>query len=333
MLSAVARVESLLNYEFKNRKLCEEALTHSSDTNHISNQTLEFLGDSALGLAISNYLFLNYRDVGPGALTALRAANVSTEKLARIAVKHKLYDLMRRNSPQLDEMVKDFTLVVERENEMGLYTVPYGGSIIKAPKVLADIVEAIIGAVFVDCNLNLEYCWTKIRGLLEPIITLENLDEQPITTLHEYCQKKAKKLHFQAWKRENMVVTNVFVNGEMLGLGMSEHQNISKLNAARDALKKFPELRDGEGFTCNGENDIVSAKHRLNDMCGKRGWPKPVYSKISEHGPAHERTFVASVHVTTPSMQCYKVGDPMPRIKDAENSAAAKLLFALDNGS
>ncbi|CAK9167162.1 unnamed protein product [Ilex paraguariensis] len=129
MASSIRAVEKLLNYTFKNKKLAEDALTHSSFTDSTSYQRLEFVGDAALGLAISNYVFLAYPDLEPGLLSLLRAANISTEKLARVAVRHGLYRYVRHNASALDEKVRDFAISVEGEDE----TEVYGGAV-KAPK-------------------------------------------------------------------------------------------------------------------------------------------------------------------------------------------------------
>ena len=109
----------------------------------------------------------------------------------------------------------------------------------------------------------------------------ENLDEQPVTTLYEYCQKKGKSVDFKNWRKENVNVTNVFVDGELLGIGSSEHQIIAKLNAARDARQKLDGLGEGGvdmvSVPNGGGEESNSAKHRLHELCTKKRWPKPVY--------------------------------------------------------
>jgi len=103
---AAVRVERLLRYQFCDRALLEEALTHQSFSDGaFSYQRLEFVGDAALGLAFSNFLYLTNPTLGPGALSTLRAANISTEKLARVAVRHDLYPLLRRKCARLDLLV------------------------------------------------------------------------------------------------------------------------------------------------------------------------------------------------------------------------------------
>lgn len=117
MKISVNCVEEILNYSFKNKRLLEEALTHSSYPGAASYQRLEFVGDAALGLAFSNYIFLVYPRLDPGQLSLIRSANISTEKLARVAVRHGLYRFMRHNAASaLDDKVLGSLLFVE-DNE------------------------------------------------------------------------------------------------------------------------------------------------------------------------------------------------------------------------
>lgn len=102
----VEAVERILGYSFRNKKLLEEALTHPSFGESEPNfERLEFVGDAVLGLAVTNYLFLAYPQLGPGSLSSLRAANISTEKLARVAVRHGLYRYIRSRAGCLDNKV------------------------------------------------------------------------------------------------------------------------------------------------------------------------------------------------------------------------------------
>jgi len=155
MEASVAEVERILCYRFKNRKLLEEALTHSSFTEDVSYERLEFIGDPIIGLAISNHLFVTYPKLDPGRLSILRSANISTEKLARVAVRHGFHRFIRHSAQPLMDQVLRFVEAVARENHS---VVSHGGSV-KAPKILADIVESIAGAVYVDVAYDLEILW------------------------------------------------------------------------------------------------------------------------------------------------------------------------------
>ncbi|CAN6342542.1 unnamed protein product [Urochloa humidicola] len=275
---AAARVERLLGYRFRDRALLEEALTHQSFSDSVTSyQRLEFVGDAALGLAFSNFLYLTNPTLGPGALSTLRAANISTEKLARVAVRHDLYPLLRRKCTRLDLLVT--------------------------------------------------------RWLFEPIIMAETVDQQPVTTLHELCQKHGKVAQFKTWQKGGITVVNVFVGGEMVGLGTSEQKVIAKLNAARDALGKLvggakqQVLIHGSG---NGSDDeIGELVHKLTELCIGKNWPKPIFKLEKEGGTANERKFLCSVQVETQSGTFVAIGHPMSRVKDAENSAAQKMVELL----
>lgn len=118
MAASIRAVEEILDYNFKNKKLLEQALTHSSCTDSPSYQRLEFVGDAALGLAISNFVYLTYPELDPGQLSLLRSANVSTEKLARVAVKHSLYKFVRHNTTTLDEKVHYISMNIKFRIDM-----------------------------------------------------------------------------------------------------------------------------------------------------------------------------------------------------------------------
>uniref|UniRef100_A0A453T619 RNase III domain-containing protein n=1 Tax=Aegilops tauschii subsp. strangulata TaxID=200361 RepID=A0A453T619_AEGTS len=226
-----------------------------------------------------------------------------------------------------------FIQSVKQELEDDLGTTPYGGTVFKAPKVLADIVEAIAAAVYVDCNFNLEKLWKVTRFLFEPIVTAETIDEQPVSTLHELCQKHGKDVKFKTWQKGGTVVVNVFVGGALVGMGSSEQMVIAKLNATRDALSKLlgggnqQVLTTGVGHGLGVEvGELRECKQKLIEQCSRKHWPKPIFKLEKEEGLAHDRTFVYSVQVETQGGIWVTLSDKMSRVKDAENSGAQKML-------
>lgn len=338
MEASVFAVEKILNYKFKNKRLLEEALTHSSYTDSASYQRMEFLGDAALGLALSNYVYLAYPQLDPGHLSLLRAANISTEKLARVAIKHGLYRFVRHNATALDDKVKEFSDAVSGEDDDDDALV-YGGSI-KAPKILADIVESVAAAVYVDVDFDLQTFWVIFRGILEPIVTLEDLQQQPqpVTMLFERCQKQGKNVDIKHWKNEAKSIASVYVDGQFIASSSSEQKEIAKLNAAKGALLKLSnslptnlnnvsllDIFDGSSF------EIEGAKQKLHELCGKKKWPKPNYNIENDMGPPHEKKFVCSVQIATVDGILYVTGDERTRVKDAENSAASSMIRALQD--
>ena len=127
-------------------------------------------------------------------------------------------------------------------------------------------------------------CLQIFRGLLEPIVTLEHLQQQPqpVTLLFEFCQKQGKHVDIKHWKTELKNIASVYVDGEFVASGSSEQKEIAKLNAARGALHKLSESMpvDVNAFGINGIDgsfEIEGAKQKLHELCSKKKWPKPIF--------------------------------------------------------
>ncbi|KAG4961898.1 hypothetical protein JHK82_038585 [Glycine max] len=337
-VSLLEEVENILRYRFRNKKLLEEALTHSSFLDGVSYERLEFVGDPVLSLAISNYLFLAYPDLDPGQLSALRAANVSTEKLARVAVRIGLHRFVRHSAPPLVDKVERFVDAVKLE----IHPVAHGGSV-KAPKVLADVVESVAAAIYVDVNFDLQTLWVIMRGVLEPIVTPDALEKQPqpVTMLYEMCQKKGKQVDIKPSREGDLSVAKVFVDGEFVASASSSQKDHAKLEAAKIALGKLAHLvpsTDKKSATNmklnfaadeNGTWVVEAPKNKLRELCAVKKWPIPEYIIEKDSGPSHEKKFVCAVQIPTADGILQMSGDEKSRVKDAENSAASLMIRAL----
>lgn len=119
-----------MGHAFQDQKLLRTALAHRSwcaeNAGEQSNERLEFLGDAVLGLVVTDHIFARYPDLPEGELAKLRAAVVSSDALADLA---------------LELSVGDAMLLGKGESASG-------GR--KKPSILADAVEALIGAVYLD---------------------------------------------------------------------------------------------------------------------------------------------------------------------------------------
>ncbi|XP_023637272.1 ribonuclease 3-like protein 3 isoform X2 [Capsella rubella] len=238
MDSSVQAAEKILNYSFVNKTLLKDALTQTSPL----FDRLELLGDSVLEVTFTNYIHNTYPNLKLKEFRELRTANVSNEKFARVAVNHNLYQFLLRHNPSLFTKIKEFSEAVSKEAD----PVPYGG-LVKAPKVLADIVESIAGAVYIDVNFDELRLWEIFRGLFEPIYTPDDLRQQPkppFLTLFRLADKHGKRIDFRYSKDEessNKNVAEVYLDGIFIASGCAKRLDTAKQLAADGALLKLSE--------------------------------------------------------------------------------------------
>ena len=120
------KIQTLLDYRFKQLDLLEQALTHRSYSSDKNNERLEFLGDSVLNLVISQHIYQRRYDADEGELSRTRASLVKQEALARVA----------------------------RDIGLGDYIYLGGGELksggFRRSSILSDTLEAIIGAIYLD---------------------------------------------------------------------------------------------------------------------------------------------------------------------------------------
>jgi ribonuclease-3 len=130
-MNSLTNCQHRLGYKYSNPDLLEKALTHRSYLNENreikeSNERLEFLGDAVLELIVSQFLFIKFPDTPEGQLTALRAKIVQTKTLATVANRLELGNNLKLSKG-------------ERAS---------GGN--SNPSILADLVESIIGSIYID---------------------------------------------------------------------------------------------------------------------------------------------------------------------------------------
>ena len=166
------RLVSRIGYQFKQPELLKLALTHRSVSHKSNYERLEFLGDSLLGMIIAHYLYETYPHENEGRLTRMRATLVRQEALGKIANDLKLSPCLILSTGELKS----------------------GGH--HRESILADTVEAIIGAIYVDCSdLNILQdivlkWYTPYLDHIEPTDQLKD----PKSRLQEYLQARKKPL-------------------------------------------------------------------------------------------------------------------------------------------
>jgi ribonuclease-3 len=166
----LAAVEHRIGHRFTRKELLREALTHSSATGpgrrvRRSNERLEFLGDRVLGLVVAELLFTLFPDEGEGALSQRHAGLVRRETLAEIGAALGIGEW----------------LILARSEEEG------GGR--SNPAILADALEAVIGAIYVDGGLSAAA--TFIHANWERRVSdMAGPPRDPKTALQEWTQSR-----------------------------------------------------------------------------------------------------------------------------------------------
>lgn len=341
-------LEATLNLKFKDRGLLVEAITHASrPSSGVScYQRLEFVGDAILDHLITRHLFFTYTDLPPGRLTDLRAAAVNNENFARVAVKHKLHLHLRHGSSALEKQIRDFVREVQDELSRPGFN-SFGLGDCKAPKVLGDIVESIAGAIFLDGGRDTAVVWKVFEPLMQPMVTPETLPMHPVRELQERCQQQAEGLEYKATRNGNVATVEVLIDGVQIGIAQNPQKKMAQKLAARNALVALKERETAAAAAvkmaedeCGGDqlgkkknSTQTFTRQTLNDICLRRNWPMPLYRCVNEGGPAHAKrfTFAVRVNTTDKGMTDECVGEPMPSVKKAKDSAAVLLLELLNN--
>ena len=219
-------LQKKLGYRFRNQSLLRAALTHSSFANEnkktgiLSNERLEFLGDSVLGMKVAELIFSGNPDMPEGQMTRLRADLVCEKSLAALAATLNLGDY----------------LLLGRGEDKG------GGR--RRPSILADALEAVLAAVFLDGGFKpverfiVNYMGSRINPRI-----LENTDYK--TSLQEAVQEKAGNTLSYHVTDENgpdhmkIYTVEVQLNGRFIGQGEGKSKKEAEQAAARAALAEF----------------------------------------------------------------------------------------------
>lgn len=227
MKLAVEKLYSRINYQFNDPKHLELALTHRSAKGE-HNERLEFLGDSVLSVVIANDLYHRFPKEHEGDLSRMRSSLVRGQTLAQIAKNFGLGDFLRLGPGEMKS----------------------GG--FRRESILADVVEAIIGAIYLDSDF--EVCrkvvleWYQER--LDDIQPGAN-QKDPKTRLQEYLQGRRLPLPVyavidtkgQAHNQEFTVSCQVEGFEEFIAKGSSRRKAEQKV--AANALEKLKGGKNG----------------------------------------------------------------------------------------
>ncbi|XP_073032399.1 endoribonuclease Dicer homolog 2-like [Primulina eburnea] len=226
--------ESLLNYQFHDVSLLVEALTHGSymlPEIPRCYQRLEFLGDAVLDYLITLHLYCKYPGLSPGLLTDLRSASTNNDFYAQSAIQVGLHKHILHASQALHCQIVETVKNCEQSFPVSAFGQESETSF---PKVLADVIESVAGAILVDSGYNKEIVFQSLRRLIDPLITPDTLTTHPIRELTELCQKEQYTLKKPVVSHQNGVA---YVTVEVEANGMLYRE--SRTAADRKTAKKL----------------------------------------------------------------------------------------------
>lgn len=228
--SHLEKLEKILGYSFKNPRTLHQALIHRSfshENPHLEetdNETLEFLGDAVLGLAVSHLLFERFPHLNEGELSRLRSSIVNERELAKLSQGLNLGDFLR--------LGKGEELTGGRQK----------------PSLLADTLEAVLAAIYLDGGMEatihlVERLFEAFLGAERDTDPLKMWDKDYKTQLQELTQGRFRMAPVYLLEIEEgpdhdkTFQVSVALDGRILARGSGKSKKEAQQQAARQALE------------------------------------------------------------------------------------------------
>ena len=222
-MKKLEKLQQSVGYKFKDERLLQRALTHTSYANECneghnkSNERLEFLGDSVLGIITAEHFYLNFKDLPEGELTKLRAATVCENSLSSFARQLGLGEYLL----------------------LGKGEMCTGGS--DRPSIVADAFEALIAAIYLDGGIEeakkfvLKYVDKAVeehRGFKDyKTVLQEVIQKNPGEVIEYVLVKESGPDHNKRFEVE------VHLNSNVIGKGVGTSKKKAEQLAAKEALE------------------------------------------------------------------------------------------------
>lgn len=220
-------LELLNSFEINPRGISyyELALTHPScnsdlNTKHQDYERLEFVGDSVIGFVSADLIFKLHPEMDQGYMSKLRSYLVCSKSLANYSRKYNIYEFIRIGHSITKEQLA------------------------KSDKILEDVFEAFVGAIYLDQGINVAY--KVVEKILYDDVKQTNIDDiiDAKTRLQEEIQSEYREaVRYELIDEfgpphDRTFVSQVVFNGLILGKGQGKSKKASEEAAAKDALSK-----------------------------------------------------------------------------------------------
>ncbi len=315
----ISEIEKKIKYTFKDKSLLTQAFTRESFCNerrgddYKSSEVLEFFGDSVLSTAIISILLEKKTErYSHGIKTDWDEGDFSN-------LRSKLSDKRNLAKSTAELGLQKYLIMGEGDAK---------GGIQNEPSVMEDLFESIIGAIYIDCGMNIKQVISSVRAMLD-VSVYSDSSPAPIQSyknaLQEWCADKRRRLpppvyktlsesgpdHKKSYKRA------CYIGERLAGIGEGKNQKLADTEAARAAL----EAMTAEEERKNAPTPDIQLK--LRELCAKNKAPSPEWRDLGE---LPESTAMAPVF----GVECKALGKSASgkgRSKQEARSAAAKIIL------
>lgn len=318
----IPEIEKKIHYTFKDKSLLMQAFTRTSfcneknyggKANYKSNEVLEFFGDSVLSTAIISML-LNTRTkrYEHGITTALNEGDFSN-------IRSKLSDKRNLSLCTKELGLEKYLLMGEGDAKLG---------ICDEPSVMEDLFESIIGAIYIDCGMEMQPVIAVVSKILNTSIYTE-ASEPPMQShknaLQEWCADKKHRLGAPVYKtvsesgpdHRKTYERAVYIDGKLCGTGKGKNQKIADAAAAEAALAY---LKSEAKSASPAAHEALGT---LKNLAAKQKLPSPEFRDLgeTENSTSYDREFKIECRFSGKCTQ--GIGKSK---QDARANAAEKLL-------
>ncbi|KAF3938076.1 hypothetical protein ABW19_dt0204318 [Dactylella cylindrospora] len=254
------QIEKSMGYKFKHPRLLRSAFTHPSFPASWERipcyERLEFLGDALIDMACVEDLWERYPSKDPQWLTEHKMSMINNRFQGAVCVKLGFHRHLRAMGAHINAAVVEYVTLVNEARIASNDSVDYWIDVKAPPKALPDILEAYVGAIFVDSEFDYQVVKDFFNAHIKPFFLDMSIFDSfagnhPVTHLHTLMQELGCN-DFRIFSKEykdrdsSYVLSGVMMHSTIIGEGKASSQKNSRTNAAKSALLKLEKMGSGE---------------------------------------------------------------------------------------
>ena len=258
----LSEIERKINYTFKDKTLLIQAFTRTSYCNEInptvkvkyhSNEVLEFFGDGVLSLSIISFLLKECTErYEHGIRTELGEGDFSN-------IKSKLSDKQNLSKSMKALGLEKHLLMGEGDYKLGIQN---------EPSVMEDLFESIVGAIFIDSDMNIRAVIDAVAGMLDMSVYTDRqkIAQSAKNALQEWCADKKHRLPAPRYEtlsedgpdHKKTYMRGCYIGDKLMGRGIGKNFKLADAAAAEDALKALMAKEEQKTTTEVVKNEVKS---------------------------------------------------------------------------